>query len=848
MGWHVFHRIGVGGLLVVMVSGCASDVLNTEQILDVGWEFQDTSGVWREARVPGSIHTDLMGHGLLESPFFAQNEAQVQWVEDQNWSYRCALPGPPEEGVWSLEFAGLDTYADVMVNGTLVLSADNMYRSWRIPEADLGLTGQDSVLVVLKRPVLEGQLRLDASPWPIPVSNENRPIGRQTSAVTRKAMYHYGWDWGPRLVTSGIWKPVRWVRTDIELPPFRLQAVSVDTVRAEYDVIWDEPVGPVTFRMSLSGETALVQQTDAPSDVHRLVIDRPQLWWPNGMGGQPLYELEIEDRNGRKAKWRFGVRTLVWNRSPDAFGQPMQCVVNGVPVQVVGANVIPPDFFPVRAEKQWGRVVDDAVQAHMNMLRVWGGAHYGDEAFYDLCDERGILVWQDFMSACAMVPGDAAWRDNFLAEAEEQVRRLRNRTSLAIWAGNNETEKAWRDWGWQDTYGLHGADSIAAALAYRRVFEKALPAVVEALSGGEYQPSSPHNVDVDRPRASGDQHDWGVWFGKAGFEYYTEEAGRFASEFGMQSLPDRRTLESVGVRNFDDPRLQFRQRCKMDWLEPGFDGWDMMRHYASAYFADPESIECSLLKGFDRLDVWTYLTQLTQAEGLRQAVERHRSSGGRTSGSLYWQLDDVWPTVSWSTVDHSGRWKLAHHAVRHANQPVRLVPDRSTGNRLTYQIINSSLETVQGELLWSLVSLKGDTIHDGRRSLSLGSATYITIDEAGVEVNPKEHVFVWNWRRGGDSLQFHDRGHHTFLPAGDLNWSRAPLISEVTADGLQVSSLGAVSGVWLRSSEEGHFEDNGFTMLPGEERTVQFFGPSGVASDPGVVRVSHFGEVQASMP
>jgi len=222
-------------------------------------------------------------------------------------------------------------------------------------------------------------------------------------------MYHYGWDWGPRLVTSGIWKPVRWVRTDIELPPFRLQAVSVDTVRAEYDVIWDEPVGPVTFRMSLGGETALVQQTDAPSDVHRLVIDRPQLWWPNGMGGQPLYELEIEDRNGRKAKWRFGVRTLVWNRSPDAFGQAMQCVVNGVPVQVVGANVIPPDFFPVRAEKQWGRVVDDAVQAHMNMLRVWGGAHYGDEAFYDLCDERGILVWQDFMSACAMVPGDAAW-------------------------------------------------------------------------------------------------------------------------------------------------------------------------------------------------------------------------------------------------------------------------------------------------------------------------------------------------------------------------------------------------------------------------------------------------------
>lgn len=840
------HGLGYGLLFSMVLVACQAP--SDEGVREVewqGWQWQDTGGMWRSASVPGSIHTDLMEEGLIRDPFEGTAEWEVQWVEERDWRYRCPVPPPPPTGEWSLEFQGLDTYAEVRVNGGLVLRADNMHRSWRIPLASMELNGRDTVEVLFLNPVREGQVLLDAAPFPVPVSNEARPVGQQTSAFTRKAMYHYGWDWGPRLVTVGIWQPVRWVRTDVELPAFRLVPVSVGAESAEYEVSWDEAVVDIQAQLALNGRPVPFDWFPEGPQRHRLVIHDPQRWWPNGMGEQPLYMLDLASGDGGRASWRFGVRTIHWNRNADGFGHAMQCVVNGVPVQVRGANVVPPDFFPVRALDLWPRVLDDAVAAHMNMIRVWGGAHYGDEVLYDLCDERGILVWQDFMNACAMVPGDEAWRANFLAEAQQQVKRLRNRTSLAIWAGNNETEKAWREWGWQELYGLHGADSVAVEEHYRQLFERDLPAAVADLGGGEYQSSSPHHLDEQRPRESGDQHDWGVWFGKAGFEFYSEEAGRFASEFGLQSLPDRRTLAAVGVRAYADTALQFRQRSKMEWLEPGFDGWDMMQFYAGEYFNDPEAAR---VPGLDRLDTWIYLTQLTQAEGLRQAIERHRCSGGRTSGSLYWQLDDVWPTVSWSTVDHAGRWKLAHHAVRHANQPVRILPDRVQGDRVAFEFVNDSPEAAQGVLEWELTDLAGKPVKSGRFGLAVAEHTTSSWASDEVRVVPDIHLLTWRWLSSDSAATVIDAGCHTFRPVGRLNWQGAEIQADAVGEAIRLRTDVPAAGVWLRSDEEGRFEDNGFFLLPGRERVVRFYGPSGELADPGAVSVVHFGQVQPTHP
>ena len=831
--------------ILLVVSGCSNGPDTGEIELVGDWIFQDSAGVWRTAEVPGCVHTDLLGHGLIPDPFHGVNEGQVEWIEDRDWRYRRPLPLPPAEGEWALEFSGLDTHAELQVNGRTVLNTNNMHRAWRLPAAELGLTGQDTLEVVFRSPVGVGQSLLEASPLSIPVSNEARPVGEQNSVFSRKAQYHFGWDWGPRLVTSGIWKPVRWVRIDQELPPFRLIPVSIAPEQAEYEVFFKEAMEGVAPTLERDGVNVPCGWNRIDGRRYRLTVPEPALWWPNGMGEQPLYDLALEDGEGRFDSVRFGIRTVEWNRGLDGFGQAMQCVVNGVPVQVRGANVIPPDFFPVRAEGRWSRVIDDAVAAHMNMIRIWGGAHYGEEMLYDLCDQHGILVWQDFMNACAMVPADAAWRTNFLAEAREQVLRLRNRTSLAIWAGNNETEKAWREWGWQDLYDLHGADSIAVEEAYRQLFERELPELVAELGGGEYQPSSPHNQEADRPRESGDQHDWGVWFGKAGFEFYTEEAGRFASEFGLQSLPDRRTLEAVGVQSYEDTVLQFRQRSRMEWLEPGFDGWDMMQFYAGDYFADPSTAE---LEAMDRLDTWIYLTQLTQAEGLRQAVERHRCSQGRTSGSLYWQLDDVWPTVSWSTVDHAGRWKLAHHAVRHANQPVRVLPDRTQGDRIVFVIANDSPLTTEGVVEWSLIDLAGDTATAGRFGVTVEAHTTASWSATDAEVVSDRHILSWQWIGRDRAATVHDAGHHTFRPVGDLKWEAVTLQVETMEHGVRLSTDVPAAGVWLCSASEGRFEDNGFFLVPGRPRTVGFLDPSGQLADPGDLRVVHFGQGQTSAP
>lgn len=827
----------LGGVFLTFLGfmGCEGldQQLAQDPVLD-RWEVK-VSGEWLPAEVPGCIHTDLMRLGRIEDVFQGVNEGTVQWIENEDWHYRTTIIRPEGPGEWALEFQGLDTYALVMLGGDTLLVADNMHRFWRIPLERINRQISDTLEVRFMSPITEGQRILDDAPWPIPVSNEARPMGRQTSAVTRKAMYHYGWDWAPRLATSGIWKPVQWVRTDVEWPNHQLSLTMLTQDSAIYEVHFEGGGDGVNVRLELDGDPVPVDWQSMGDGRYQLGIQQPELWWPNGMGAQPLYSLTFDQGARKKLSLNLGVRSLQWNMDADQQGQAMQCRVNGVPVQVRGANVIPPDFFPVRAKREWGRVVADAKDAHMNMLRVWGGAHYGDEAFYDLCDEHGILVWQDFMSACAMVPGDADWRENFLAEAKQQVLRLRNRTSLALWCGNNESEKAWRDWGWQDLYGLHGVDSAQVDQAYRQLFESDLPSLVDEWKGGQYWPSSPHSFDPSSPRKSGDQHDWGVWFGKAGFEYFTDEAGRFASEFGLQSVPDRRTLSEVGAADFQDTVLQFRQRCTMDWLEPGFDGWDMMQYYAGEYFADPTEVTA---EGQDELDDWIHLTQLTQAEGLRQAIERHRCSKGRTSGSLYWQLDDVWPTVSWSTVDHAGRWKLAHHAVRHANQPVRILWDRSQEDRVRMVAQNLSGKSVSGEASWAMLDLSGDTLSSGKVDLKVGPL--LGELEVSVEPLPKQPaVLAWSWTSyEGASL---DTGVVALSRPASMSWIPTKVQCSPDSGGVWLTADAVACGIRLTTAAKGRFEDNGFTLLPGERKWVEWLPSSGDRTVPSDVEVKHLG-------
>ena len=823
--------------------GC--QIAKPKPVQALQWElYNPLTDNWISADVPGDALTDLLAGGSIPDPYHGTNETTLQWVEEQSWVYRtrALTTGYPQES--KLRFEGLDTYASVVVNDSLLLETDNAHRAYEI-NLPAHPTAWD-IEVTLHSAVKRGQALLDQQPRLVPVSNEMKPLGKQTSSVTRKPFYHFGWDWGPRLVSGGI------SGTVAILP--RNQPNAND-VRIE-STLTSGGAAAVTFAPTVSwpdGTWTLIApggHTSSPTPLPeggRFDIEMPELWWPNGMGDQPLYLLRWSPSSSeyRVLEWKIGLRTIEWVRTPDRWGQSFQCTVNGQPVQARGANTIPADFFTARSSARERSVLQSAVDANMNMVRVWGGASYPSEQFYDFCDSAGLLVWQDFMFACAMVPGDRAFLENVTEEAVHQVKRLRHRPSLALWCGNNESKHAWENWGWPDAFNLHGEDSVATERAYASVFHEALPAVVSRESNTAYWPSSPSKDPLallptqsqnDANLTSGDEHAWRVWFDTLNFDYFSSHAGRFASEYGLQSLPDSSTLASAGIRHFEDETLQFRQRSNMDWLEPGLDGWGMMRIYAKRYTADPAASDESRTA----LQRWIYLSQLTQALGLREALERHRTSEGRYAGSLYWQLSDVWPTVSWSTVDYEGRWKLAHYAVQQANKPrcIQKNHGRNDKSLVAFNDAPGALESTALEV--ALLTMEGDTLHAIHLAIDLPAFSHRAL-ELGEAFNTARGILRWTWSDvTGTQL---DASTHLHAKPAEVDWPDATIETVWKGDSLVLTSDQVALGVRLQL-EGVHFEENGFMLFPNEPKTVGFrtTGSQNVARD--ALNVEHFAQYQ----
>lgn len=767
------------------------------------------------ASVPGHVLLDLVAADLAPDPFLGTNEPRVQWVEDEPWTYTLHFEAPTG---WSatdtttITFAGLDTYAEVRLDGQPVLRADNAHRPWTLPPFPAG--NSSHVLEVRFDPVSEaGQKRLDAYPYPLPCSNEPRPIGHQTSPFTRKANYEFGWDWGPRLAGPGIPAEVTWHNLSLGGGP--------------------EPVAPWCEVLDTAGrvrihdgdgwqlEDIVNAQWTRVGDT--FILEDPQLWWPHGMGDPALYTLVWHhEASGARVEQTLGLRTLEWRQDADEFGPRFTLYVNETPVHARGSNIIPGDFFVSRADAMWAELVADAAAANMTMLRVWGGGIYPPDAFYAACDAAGMLVWQDFMFACMMVPGDEAFQENVKAEAIHQTKRLRSHPSLALWCGNNEVEKAWETWGWQDMYGLHSADSAAVADDYSALFDTILPSVVAAHSRTPYWPSSPHLRN-----AGGDEHAWGVWFDFEDFDFYSRHIGRFVSEYGLQSLPDLHTLQAAGITHFADSALQYRQRSRMDWLQPGFDGWDMMQHFMGKTVGLPEP---------ENLKDWIFKTQATQAEGLRQALERHRTSRGRYAGSLYWSLNDVWPAVSWSTIDHAGRWKLGHYAARRANAPRTALWQRESTDSLVVVVFNDSPKPWSGELRVKCRDFAGGILATTEQPFAVDAH-----DNVSFNLGPME---AWTGGGARSTTSFLEVAWATLEESGQQEWlwcapveaelpSDAGLTVMVAGDSLVVTAERFVPVARLTADVPGHFSDNGFSVVPGSAVQVGFAADEDVEGEVG---------------
>lgn len=657
-------------LVFLVLASCGLHAQNVRASLDASWrvgEFasgKKRGSEWISAVVPGCVHTDLIRAGKIDHPFYGTSETDCQWVEKKSWVYETlpfAVPGDvfSKKNI-ALRFNGLDTYAQVQLNGVDVLTSNNAHRSWKVDVKALLKSEGNVMRIVFDSPIQQATEILSSISYPIP--------GDSIRAALRKPQFHFGWDWGPRLVTSGITKPIEWIAyDDARLVDFYFKQTEVNEQQAE-----------LQFRahiVATANDTLLVRvkgKTSGGAWSHEFIaeegsnevsfpirIQTPQLWWCNGQGASNLYAFEIEVlKRGKVLQYAdelIGLRDIRLITQRDSIGESFYFQLNGLPVFAKGANYIPIRYFPGEATyDDYFKLIMQCKEANINMLRVWGGGVYEDEMFYDLCDQYGILVWHDFMFACSMYPGDEAFLKNVNAEAEEQVIRLRNHPCIALWCGNNENAEGWERWGWKT--GLTPSEIQQVQTAYDAVFKNILPKAVAENSTTSYWESSPRLGRGDaRSITEGDSHYWGVWHDEEPFEVLQTKVPRFMSEFGMQSYPSEEVLmemlEEDEFRMTDEGIAMHQKHSR---------GFSLMEKYMNNWY-EPVSP--------DDYKVYGEMTQVVQAEGMMMGIEAHRRAMPNCMGTLFWQLNDVWPSFSWSCIDYKGALKLLHEALKVVYSP-----------------------------------------------------------------------------------------------------------------------------------------------------------------------------------
>jgi beta-mannosidase len=795
--------------------------------LNGAWEFRQAGQTdWRPAEVPGTVHQDLLRNGLIPDPFYRDNELKVQWVENADWEYRTkfdVVPVIAGKSHIDLVFDGLDTFAAVFVNGQKVAETDNMFRLWRFDVKPLIKAGSNEVRIVFDSPVRREKMLEQKLSYKVP--------GEAPHA--RKAPYSFGWDWGPRLATSGIWRAVSleaWDQariTDLDIQQDFSKKGEV-TLKVTTEVLADRAL-KADLQVSLDGgKPSVTLPLTMPKGTSRhqalVKIKNPKLWWPAGMGEQNLYVVHAGLLQGGylvgHVARRIGLRTMELVQDKDAWGHSFYFRVNGVPFFAKGGNWIPADsFLPRVSRDRYEQLLKSCQNAFMNMLRVWGGGAYESEDFYDLCDELGLVVWQEFMFACQMVPGDAAFQDNVRAEAEDVIRSLRHHASIALWCGNNECEEGWFFWGWKDTLPPTVWDD------YQKIFEGILPQAVQKFDPGRpYWPSSPHTLNKTgdpRSEESGDMHYWGVWHGQEPFEVYQKHNHRFYSEFGFQSFP---LLESV--KTYALPEDWNIASPVMEQHQKNTEGNRLIMLYMLDWFRLPKDFE-SLL--------WT--SQVLQAEGMKIAVEHYRSQMPRIMGALYWQIEDCWPVASWAGLDYSGTWKALQYYARRFYNPM-LITAIPRGDKLVVNAVSDHRGAKSAEFRWSVRTYGGEVIAEKTQAVSVEPGTSTVLLEAPLEELKKgrseDEIYFACELVNGDKVYSSNIYHFSRLKR--VNLPDPQITTSVTVDCcapvVELRSKNFAKDVTLAAPGcPGRFEDNFFDMLPGRVYKVRFLPAEGANLD-----------------
>jgi beta-mannosidase len=810
------------------VGAMAQSTKSVRQILPltVGWEFAqrgDNPEKWLPAQVPGDVHLDLLRNKLIPDPYYRDNEAKLQWIEDAAWSYRTTINVDADtlhRSHVELVFEGLDTTAHVSLNGKRVLDADNMFRCWRVDVKPFLLLGKN-------------ELRVDFDP-PGKIAKALAEVDKTHSetqipekAYLRKAAYEYGWDWGPKFVTSGIWRPASlesWDEARIADVHISQPDVSADEAHLAVGVTIEAgAVSPAEVRLSYGVGTSRIESSErivlhAGENVVTIPVNitHPSLWFPAGYGAQTLYSFDVsvnaEGHQQDATTVKTGLRSVQLRRERDQWGRSFALVVNGIPIFAKGANVIPFDSFPNRVTpEQYRRILQSAKDANMNMIRLWGGGYYESEEFYNLCDELGLMVWQDFMFASSWYPGDYDWKHNVELEARYQVDRLRNHPSLTLWSGNNEVESV--------LYAFLGSQSAEGKLQiwknYLTTFSGILPNVVEREDPEvPYWPSSP-SADYEPTSdafQSGDSHDWSIWHGREPFKNYESHFARFNSEYGFQSFPELRTVESFTTpedrANIFTPVMLAHQKNN--------EGNSIIHDYLLRDYAEPKDFASFL-----------YVSQVLQAEGVKVGAEHMRRSRPRIMGSLFWQLNDSWPVASWSSIDYFGRWKALQYYARRFYSPVLVSPTLQDGNVDIYAVSDNQQPT-PASLRIRVMTMDGKLVKQEQKDIVMPPLSSQQFAQWSLESIVQEHqdlsdiFLVADLSVNGKEVS---RNLLYLEPTKLVHLTPTTVQSKLTQDGreyrLQLASPVLARDVYVTfGDQDATLSDNYIDLLPGEPVTL----------------------------
>jgi len=805
-------------LFLIPLMAAASISAGESIALNSGWEFrQRTDAEWHPAQVPGVVHTDLLRNKLIPDPFYRDNEAKLQWIQDADWEYRSTITATPallRHRNIELVFEGLDTYSEVWLNDAQILTADNMFREWRVDVKPFLKPGANTLRVVFPSPIRAAAKVAASDKW-----RDKTHTAEKT--YIRKAAYEYGWDWGPTFVTSGIWRPVHleaWDRARISDLHIRQRdiAASVAHVVAEVEVTAAaDEAADVSVEFAHGHSTGAAARTvelhagvnhiDLPLD-----IGKPDLWYPAGYGAQPIYKFNARVRVGERvegeATAHTGLRSIVLRRELDKWGRSFEFVVNGIPVFGKGADVIPFDSFPNRVTTaQYRQVLQSAKDANMNMIRHWGGGYYETKEFYDICDELGIMIWQDFMFGNDWQPGTYAFKQSVAKEAEDQLRRLRNHPSIVLWCGNNETEGAL---GWNGRDKLPGDVRKQMWEDYITVFSGILARAVERLTPETpYWPSSPSSDYEETSEAyqSGDMHDWSVWHGRVPFSEYEKHFPRFMTEYGFQSFPEMRTVEAFTTpedrASIFTPVMLAHQKNNA--------GNSIIHDYLLRYYAEPKDFASFL-----------YVSQVLQAEGIKVGAEHLRRSRPRAMGSIYWQLNDCWPVASWSSLDYYGRWKALQYYARRFYNDLLVSPHVEDGNLAVY-VVSDKTTPVSGELRVRLMNFDGTVVSDKSQAVqipALSSQIDLQMPKEALGNDLTKIFAVTDLKVGAKIVSTNVL---LFAAPKEVHLPPAEVASELTKTGesyrLRLSSKVLARGVSVSFGNlDTKLSDDYFDILPGE--------------------------------